>query len=38
MQNRFTQETSLYVTGEVTVDERSSFGFELQVKDIEFIQ
>lgn len=33
-----TQETSLYITGEVTVDERSSFGYELQVKDIEVIQ
>ena len=32
-----TQETSLYVTGEVTEDERSSFGYELQVKDIEVI-
>ncbi|WP_432355150.1 asparagine--tRNA ligase [Sporosarcina sp. A2] len=33
-----TQETSLYVTGEVIVDERSSFGYELQVKGIEVIQ
>ncbi|MGG0642773.1 asparagine--tRNA ligase [Sporosarcina gallistercoris] len=33
-----TQETSLYVTGEVTVDERSSFGYELQVKGIEVIK
>lgn len=32
-----TQETSMYVVGEVTKDERSSFGFELQVKDIEVI-
>ena len=32
-----TQETSLYITAEVTVDERSSFGYELQVKDIEVI-
>ena len=32
-----TQETSMYITGEVTVDERSSFGYELQVKDIEVI-
>lgn len=32
-----TQETSMYVIGEVTKDERSSFGFELQVKDIEII-
>lgn len=31
------QETSLYVTAEVTEDERSSFGVELQVKDIEII-
>ncbi|MCM3756894.1 asparagine--tRNA ligase [Sporosarcina aquimarina] len=33
-----TQETSLYVTGEVTVDERSSFGYELQVQGIEVIK
>ncbi|NYF24531.1 asparagine--tRNA ligase [Sporosarcina sp. JAI121] len=33
-----TQESSLYITAEVTVDERSTFGFELQVKDIEVIQ
>lgn len=32
-----TQETSMYVIGEVIKDERSSFGFELQVKDIEII-
>lgn len=32
-----TQESSLYVTAEVTVDERSTFGYELQVKDIEVI-
>jgi len=32
------QESSLYVTAEVTEDERSSFGVELQVKDIEIIQ
>jgi asparaginyl-tRNA synthetase len=32
-----TQESSLYITAEVTVDERSKFGFELQVKDIEII-
>ena len=32
-----TQESSLYITAEVTVDERSTFGFELQVKDIEVI-
>ncbi|WP_075617703.1 asparagine--tRNA ligase [Paenisporosarcina indica] len=32
-----TQETSMYVIGEVTKDERSSFGFEIQVKDIEII-
>ncbi|MET0787282.1 MAG: asparagine--tRNA ligase [Paenisporosarcina sp.] len=32
-----TQETSMYVIGEVTKDERSSFGYELQVKDIEII-
>jgi asparaginyl-tRNA synthetase len=32
-----TQETSMYIIGEVTKDERSSFGFELQVKEIEII-
>jgi asparaginyl-tRNA synthetase len=32
-----TQESSLYITAEVTVDERSTFGYELQVKDIEVI-
>ncbi|MBD7986090.1 asparagine--tRNA ligase [Sporosarcina sp. Sa2YVA2] len=32
------QESSLYITAEVTVDERSSFGVELQVKDIEIIK
>lgn len=32
------QETSLYVTGEVVVDERSSFGFELQVTDVKVIR
>jgi asparaginyl-tRNA synthetase len=32
-----TQETSLYVTGEVKEDERSSFGYELAVTDIEVI-
>ena len=32
-----TQETSMYVTGEVVVDERSSFGYELQVKEVEVI-
>ncbi|AOH55479.1 asparagine--tRNA ligase [Peribacillus muralis] len=32
-----TQETSLYVTGVIQKDERSPFGFELQVKDIEII-
>lgn len=32
-----TQETSMYIIGEVTKDERSSFGFELQVKGIEVI-
>ncbi|KOO49027.1 asparagine--tRNA ligase [Viridibacillus arvi] len=31
------QESSLYVIGEVTKDERSSFGYELQVKEIEVI-
>jgi len=32
-----TQESSLYITAEITVDERSTFGYELQVKDIEVI-
>lgn len=32
-----TQETSVYVTGTITKDERSPFGFELLVKDIEVI-
>ncbi|MGY3217660.1 asparaginyl-tRNA synthetase [Bacillus safensis] len=32
-----TQETSVYVTGQVTKDERSPLGFELQVKSIEVI-
>ncbi|MFD6207277.1 asparagine--tRNA ligase [Peribacillus sp. NPDC060253] len=31
------QETSLYITGVIQKDERSPFGFELQVKDIEII-
>ncbi|MFJ7928182.1 asparagine--tRNA ligase [Peribacillus sp. NPDC096448] len=31
------QESSLYVTGVIQKDERSPFGFELQVKDIEII-
>ncbi|MEX6698374.1 asparagine--tRNA ligase [Peribacillus frigoritolerans] len=31
------QESSLYVTGVIKKDERSPFGFELQVKDIEII-
>ncbi|WP_246942118.1 asparagine--tRNA ligase [Bacillus pinisoli] len=32
-----TQESSIYVTGEVRVDERSPFGFELGVQNIEVI-
>jgi asparaginyl-tRNA synthetase len=32
-----TQETSMYVTGIVHTDERSPFGYELQVKNIEVI-
>lgn len=32
-----TQETSMYIIGEVTKDERSTFGFELQVQEIEVI-
>lgn len=31
------QETSFYIIGEVTEDTRSSFGYELQVKEIEVI-
>lgn len=33
-----TQESSLYVTGKIVEDSRSSFGFEMQVKHIELIQ
>lgn len=33
-----TQETSMYIIGEVLKDDRSSFGYELQVKEIEVIQ
>ncbi|HAQ06838.1 MAG TPA: asparagine--tRNA ligase [Bacillus bacterium] len=33
-----TQESSMYVTGTVTKDERSALGFELQVNGIEVIQ
>lgn len=33
-----TQETSMYIIGEVKADERSSFGCELHVTDIEVIQ
>ena len=32
-----TQETSLYVTGEITEDNRSDLGYEMQVKSIEVI-
>ncbi|WP_436882980.1 asparagine--tRNA ligase [Staphylococcus pseudintermedius] len=32
-----TQETSLYVTGEITEDNRSNLGYEMQVKNIEVI-
>ena len=31
------QESSVYITAEVSVDERSSFGYELQIKEIELI-
>lgn len=31
------QESSIYVTGEVVEDERSSFGYELQVSDVKVI-
>ncbi|NEY71190.1 asparagine--tRNA ligase [Bacillus mesophilus] len=33
-----TQESSIYVTGEIRVDERSPFGYELGVQNIEVIQ
>lgn len=33
-----TQETSFYAIGEVVVDERSSFGYELQVSDVKVIK
>ncbi|MBP2078300.1 asparagine--tRNA ligase [Oceanobacillus polygoni] len=33
-----TQETSMYITGKIVEDTRSSFGYELQVSDIEVIQ
>jgi asparaginyl-tRNA synthetase len=33
-----TQESSFYVTGEIRVDERSPFGYELGVQNIEVIQ
>ncbi|PTF95799.1 asparagine--tRNA ligase [Staphylococcus chromogenes] len=32
-----TQETSLYITGEITEDQRSDLGYEMQVKSIETI-
>lgn len=32
-----TQETSLYITGEITEDNRSDLGYEMQVKSIEVI-
>ena len=32
-----TQETSMYIIGKVVVDERSSFGYELQVKEVNVI-
>lgn len=32
-----TQETSLYITGEITEDQRSDLGYEMQVKSIEVI-
>lgn len=32
-----TQETSLYITGEIVEDTRSSFGYEMHVTDIELI-
>lgn len=33
-----TQETSVYVSGKIVVDERSSFGYELQVSNVQVIQ
>lgn len=31
------QESSMYITGEIVVDERSSFGYELQVSEVKVI-
>src|SRR5690625_7377282 len=33
-----TQETSLYITGKIVTDSRSTFGYEMQVSNIEIIQ
>lgn len=33
-----TQESSMYITGNIVEDTRSSFGYEMQVSDIELIQ
>ncbi len=33
-----TQESSMYITGNIVEDKRSSFGYEMQVSDIELIQ
>ncbi len=33
-----TQESSMFITGTIVEDSRSSFGYEMQVKDIELIQ
>ncbi|MDQ0350829.1 asparaginyl-tRNA synthetase [Alkalibacillus filiformis] len=38
LSKNLTQETSLYVTGEVVEDARSPLGYELQVSDLEVIQ
>lgn len=38
LSKRITQETSLYVTGTIVKDNRSPFGYEMQVKHIEIIQ
>ena len=34
---KITQESSLYVTGTITEDNRSDLGYEMQVKSIEVI-
>ncbi|ALX47936.1 asparagine--tRNA ligase [Lentibacillus amyloliquefaciens] len=36
--NNITQESSMYITGTITEDSRSPFGYEMHVSDIELIQ